>query len=898
MSLFTKTANDIFSPYDIAGAPRSVDNYDAQVWGAEVEAVVNAFVTDGGIIYITKAELDADLSPANRRSAWVIGDPVAANNGIYRKNGAAGAGSWTRVGDLPYSFIKASDAGAGTANAIQATTVIPVSPSALVWLNIFEANTATPVTVSFNGGAALTIKTNAGNDVTVGGLAAGIVVLGVVSGLTFRLVSDQASAAIVAAAEAAQAAAEDARDDVVAIAAAIVSEQPSRAYATASYHPVVAPDFIRTAGYYAAGDLGGALYKKVGSEPSHSGKFAITLAGIGSVVWYALALDAVTPEMFGAKGDSDGTIGGGTNDLAAFQAAVDFSDRVFLTRSNCSYRLHGELLTNRFTSIIGFSAANSDDAQTTSAPKLIFTGTGVACIRTKDAVNVSSHSRITGFVLRSIGTYDWMMKFKGCVDMLFEDFRLQTTIAATGGFYSVKNFPSDNSWTNCMRRVGIRLLDAGTQRSCNIDWSDSDLANCQFTGGKGVVDNGYGSRFQFCQIERSNYVGLTINKPLATKMTRVIGCQLDANTTHGIMLDTAGDVSTNYVFNIAVVGCTFRTVDANGAGSGTADIALVNASGNTYNPGTFVDNTHEIAAVPPVLNSGNWAGGKFVGPHTQVSSTAFFSLAERHLWVTTGGIKVPEGPVVANAARTYYGQAGCSAFFGGTNTGAAGVVAGNDGNGAFIGASQTSGAVSQNLALYIGGTEMLRLSADRAFILPFVDNAVNLGNGSKRFNTVYAGTGTINTSDERLKTDIGPIPDEVLDAWQAVEWVQYRFVDGARLHTGVIAQRVKEEFEALGLDATEYGLLCHDEWGDQYEERLIAVVDDDGRPLMKSVPVVDYIRRDDGSIEELTGTRDEPVVETETVLVVPAGDRWAIRYEEALVMEAALMRRELNRLRK
>ncbi|WP_164850776.1 hypothetical protein [Sinorhizobium meliloti] len=96
---------------------------------------------------------------------------------------------------------------AGTANAIQATTSLPVSGSALIWMNVFEANTASPVTVSFNGGTALTIKTNSGNDVAVGGLTTGMIVLGIVSGSTFRLVSDQASSAIIAQAEAAQAAA-------------------------------------------------------------------------------------------------------------------------------------------------------------------------------------------------------------------------------------------------------------------------------------------------------------------------------------------------------------------------------------------------------------------------------------------------------------------------------------------------------------------------------------------------------------------------------------------------------------------------------------------------------------------------------------------------------------------
>lgn len=165
-------------------------------WGAWVEGIITAFLSGGGLIYSSRAALDADLAHAANSMAWVIGDPVAANNGVYGKVGASGTGSWTRRSDLPFSFIIASDAGDGTPNAIQATTSIPVSGSALIWMNIFEANTASPVTVSFNAGSALTIKTNAGNDVAVGGLTAGMIVMGIVSGSTFRLVSDQASAAL------------------------------------------------------------------------------------------------------------------------------------------------------------------------------------------------------------------------------------------------------------------------------------------------------------------------------------------------------------------------------------------------------------------------------------------------------------------------------------------------------------------------------------------------------------------------------------------------------------------------------------------------------------------------------------------------------------------------------
>src|SRR5690606_19817172 len=72
-----------------------------------------------------------------------------------------------------------------------------------------------------------------------------------------------------------------------------------------AYSPVVAPDYIRTAGYAAAGDGGGALYKKAASEPSHPGKFSITLDDGVTVVWYELAEAFPNQYMFGAVDDAD-----------------------------------------------------------------------------------------------------------------------------------------------------------------------------------------------------------------------------------------------------------------------------------------------------------------------------------------------------------------------------------------------------------------------------------------------------------------------------------------------------------------------------------------------------------------------------------------------------------------
>lgn len=213
MSLFTKLGNEIASPVDAAGNPRAVENVDMQRWMTEVERATLAFQAGGGIIFPDKATMDGTLTYAANQMAWVMGDATAGNNGIYRKVGASGSGSWVRLGDLPFSFIMATNAGAGTPDAIVATSLLPIPAAdgaAMISLNVAVGNTGSPVTVSFNGGAPLTIKTMSGNDVAPGGLTAGMIVTGFKAGSTFRMITDQASAAIQAAAEAAQAAAEGA----------------------------------------------------------------------------------------------------------------------------------------------------------------------------------------------------------------------------------------------------------------------------------------------------------------------------------------------------------------------------------------------------------------------------------------------------------------------------------------------------------------------------------------------------------------------------------------------------------------------------------------------------------------------------------------------------------------
>lgn len=148
-----------------------------------------------------------------------------------------------------------------------------------------------------------------------------------------------------------------------------------------------------------------------------------------------------------------------------------------------------------------------------------------------------------------------------------------------------------------------------------------------------------------------------------------------------------------------------------------------------------------------------------------------------------------------------------------------------------------------------------------------------LGSSALMWSELFAATGTINTSDERSKANVSNADEALMRAWGKVNFRVFQFKDAvekkgseARLHVGVIAQQVIEAFASEGLDAARYGLLCYDKWGDEYED--IEITDADGAKRVERRKVLD------------------------------AGDRYGIRYEEALALEAAYQRWELEKIKK
>lgn len=161
--------------------------------------------------------------------------------------------------------------------------------------------------------------------------------------------------------------------------------------------------------------------------------------------------------------------------------------------------------------------------------------------------------------------------------------------------------------------------------------------------------------------------------------------------------------------------------------------------------------------------------------------------------------------------------------------------------------------------------------------------SVDLGSSTFQWKDLYLQNAPIVSSDRRLKQDFSEVPEAVFKAWANVKFCQYRFKEAvekkgaeARLHVGLIAQEIVDAFKAHGLDATKYGIVCHDSWEDQYQDVEVgtkpAVLNEKGEVV----------------------TPEEPIMEHQ--LIKKAGDLWTVRYEEALALEAAYQRWKLQKI--
>ena len=136
----------------------------------------------------------------------------------------------------------------------------------------------------------------------------------------------------------------------------------------------------------------------------------------------------------------------------------------------------------------------------------------------------------------------------------------------------------------------------------------------------------------------------------------------------------------------------------------------------------------------------------------------------------------------------------------------------------------------------------------------------------------WDGTACQITSDQRLKQQIAEIDDKLLDAWEDINLVQFKYndavdqkgKDNARLHTGYVVQQIDKACKSHGVDVSEYGLYCHEEYPEETEEV---------------------------EVEQADGTKTK-----ERKVIREASEHYSLRYTEVYAVECMYLRRCIARL--
>ena len=135
----------------------------------------------------------------------------------------------------------------------------------------------------------------------------------------------------------------------------------------------------------------------------------------------------------------------------------------------------------------------------------------------------------------------------------------------------------------------------------------------------------------------------------------------------------------------------------------------------------------------------------------------------------------------------------------------------------------------------------------------------------------WSGTAVQLVSDQRLKQQIAEIDDKLLDAWEDVNLVQFKYNDAvdqkkdkARLHTGYVVQQIDSACKSHNVDISQYGLFCHEEYPQETEEV---------------------------EVEQKDGTKTK-----ERKVIREASEHYSLRYTEVYAVECMYLRRCIARL--
>lgn len=457
----------------------------------------------------------------------------------------------------------------------------------------------------------------------------------------------------------------------------------------------------------------------------------------------------------------------------------------------------------------------------------------------------------------------------------------------SGGGFTLNNLTVTGNWDGSTANpVGINFFD---ELGSIVKWhagSYVNVSNSRISGSFAhalAFDRlGY-SYFQFNEITTNKYDGIHLNGPSGTESVTstwvsnnsIHSCRgtaciylkngLTMQATQNVLEDATHGFYVDGNDNRAVAFCFNDMEQMSGSGvniqgSGQAfnvsnnflgvTTPLTIANSREFRNGIFTNNafsSDDYVTFMPTIGSGTTSGTamNFFGQAIDGSVTGQIGWRSNNNFGTD-----PEVQILG----THYGNA-------------------NQRGGRFL--IRTADPATNVLSDQVGVSEL-------GVLYPARDNVQTLGAAANRWSVVYAGTGTINTSDEAAKQDIRALLDAEKSAAVEMKGLlkAYRFKDAvaakgnaARIHFGAVAQDVAAVFAKHGLDANQYGIFCSDTW---YEYNGVQVEVDANKKYITTHQELDGVVVTSG----MDGKMPEGSIEVTNKFDTVECTRLGLRYDE------------------
>ena len=540
----------------------------------------------------------------------------------------------------------------------------------------------------------------------------------------------------------------------------------------------------------------------------------------------------VSVKDFGAKGD------GVTDDTAAIQNALDLNDNIYFPtgvylisspiRATRAVTIEGEqnAVVKASASFTGIAVTKSGVPFTLKAAFAIFTGNIIDTIVGSRIGENGIGVKIGNITINCNNTCDYGMWIERCPGVYVG---ADVTDCAYGIYLGPYCWGAVLNKNRIFRfsNTGIRISEAANGASITDAeiWGETVLGligiDCYGNNNGLTISGGY---VEYCQtgvylsldtgsvnifgvdFEAISLYCIRGNK--TTAETRSLG---PINVT-GCYLDSTDSEIYNKGYRFIVTGCRFRDPSAAGYHYYSVDNeSLFMLFGNSYD-------TTGGTPIPESLTGTTYVTSEYI-------TNSILQITNKKRTEPSGAYATGWGlfnytsvnqPEILSSSMVFQNsrQGGADLLYSGRWS-----VVANETN------TNPSPAVYSS-----AGVNLQSLGGNRSFT-PLSDNTHKLGNASFRWSEVFAGNGTINTSDANEKQQVRDLTDieksvaaQIKKHIKAFKWNDAVHLKGdkARIHVGVIAQEVQKAFVDHNLDPDEYGMICRDTWY-EYNGREVLV---------------------------------------------------------------------------